>query len=251
MLRTSKGDPIANIDQWTRPKREHQWKAGRSAMELASAWFRSGACACPRELAALLDSHELTRGWKLDEGCPEFVTALPERGEGRNHDLWLRGRSTGGPLTVCVEAKVDESFGNPIGEAIAAALHENPRSGLPNRIKTLLRMLLGENCDPEAPPWRDLRYQLVTACAGTALQASQDASRIGVVVVQEFTGPSVDINAQQRNAADLKMFVREVFPGGQELSDGVLVGPRLLPRSAELIADVQLLIGKIRSTIAS
>jgi hypothetical protein len=36
---------------------------------------------------------------------PECVTALPERGEGRNHDLVMVGKSKKAQVTVCVEAK--------------------------------------------------------------------------------------------------------------------------------------------------
>lgn len=33
------GDPITNWDSWTRPKKDYQWVAGRSATELAKASF--------------------------------------------------------------------------------------------------------------------------------------------------------------------------------------------------------------------
>ena len=33
------GQPIADWHSWTRPKAEYHWRAGRSAMELARAWF--------------------------------------------------------------------------------------------------------------------------------------------------------------------------------------------------------------------
>lgn len=32
---------INSMDDWTRPKKLEHWKAGRSAMELARAWFTS------------------------------------------------------------------------------------------------------------------------------------------------------------------------------------------------------------------
>lgn len=247
MLRNTSGKLISSVDAWARPKSEHQWKAGRSAMELAESWFRGGCCACPGELANLLDSHELTRGWRFVEGRPEFVTALPERGEGRNHDLWLRGSSAAGPLTVCIEAKVDEPFGSLIGEAVATARQRNPASGLPARVRALLEMLTGTAPDPEAEPWRDLRYQVLTALSGTALQAARDGSRIGVLVVQEFMSAAADSDLQRQNEADLKVFLREVFSAVPPSINGVLVGPKLLHRGAALASDVQLLAGKVQS----
>jgi hypothetical protein len=249
VLKNPEGEAITSIDGWTRPKRQYQWKPGRSAMELAASWFRSGACACPSELAALLDSHRLTRDWQFVDGCPELVTALPQRGEGRNHDLWLKGSSAGGPLTVCIEAKVDEPFGNRIGESVDAALRQNAHSGLPARARALLHLLTGMDVAPEAAPWRDLRYQLLTACAGTAIQASFDHSQLGVFVVQEFTGPGVDAALQRQNDEDLKLFVRDVLDV-HELQDGMLVGPTMIRSGPALPSDVQLLVGKIRSSVA-
>ena len=167
VLKNSRGLAIVSIDDWTRPEREYQWKPGHSAMELARSWLRWGKCECPSELGALLDAHAVTRGWQFAEGCPEFVTTLPERGEGRIH-------GAGGPLTLCIEAKVDEPFGESIGETIARARGTNPRSRAPARPRAFAHAALGEVCDPENRQWRDLRYQLLTACAGTALQAARD-----------------------------------------------------------------------------
>ena len=77
MLRDQAGRPITSLDQWPRPKRDYQWKPGRSAMEQARSWFRTGALACPEEIVQLLSSHPLTHGVEWVEGCPEFVTPLP------------------------------------------------------------------------------------------------------------------------------------------------------------------------------
>ena len=79
--------PIEDWQNWTRPKREYQWKEGRSAMELARSWFPSGTLQCPSELQNLLSTNARTADTQFDEGRPEFVTSLPQRGEGRNHDL--------------------------------------------------------------------------------------------------------------------------------------------------------------------
>jgi hypothetical protein len=42
VLKNRTDKPIASWQDWTRPKRDYQWKAGRSAMELARSWFRLG-----------------------------------------------------------------------------------------------------------------------------------------------------------------------------------------------------------------
>jgi hypothetical protein len=110
------GEPINDWQNWTRPKQSYHWKEGRSAMELARSWFRMETPQCPTELQSLLSTNARTANIQFDVGHPEFVTSLPERGEGRNHDLMLKGHTGGEAVVVCVEAKVDEPFGAKIGE---------------------------------------------------------------------------------------------------------------------------------------
>ena len=249
MLTNAMGNLITGIDDWPRPKRDYQWKAGRSAMELARSWFRGNTIACPTALLALLESHDLTRGCTLTAGQPEHVTPLPERGEGRNHDLWLTGTCAAGGVTVCVEAKADETFGERIGDAIQMARRRTPQSGMPARASALLEILIGRPADPEQEPWRGLRYQLFTAVAGTAIQAVADGSSLAVFVVQEFCGPRTNGELQQTNDADLRAFVTTVFPAIPQLETGRLFGPVTLTAGPHLSQPVQLLFGKIRCDV--
>src|SRR5690606_9255321 len=128
-LKDRTGGAILSIEQWTRPKKDHQWAEGRSAMELARAWCPASGVACPAEISALLASHEWTRDIQIEEARPEHVTALPERGEGRNHDLWARCTASGRPFTLCIEAKADEPFGDTIRATCADALKRSPATG--------------------------------------------------------------------------------------------------------------------------
>src|SRR5712692_4427123 len=101
---------------------------GRSAMELAKAWFPDDQLSAPPELMDLLPSHSRLHNQRLVRGVPEFVTSLPVRGEGRNHDLWLLGKTERESITICIEAKADEAFGNDtIAEYRTAALHRSER----------------------------------------------------------------------------------------------------------------------------
>jgi len=219
-------------------------------MELARSWFHGGSLSCPRELRELLESHLLTNGCEFLEGQPEFITALPQRGEGRNHDLWLRASCAAGPVTVCVEAKADETFGDVVGEAIGKAKRRNANTGLPARAEALLDVLFGQKCNPEDLPWRDFRYQLVTAFAGTVLQAARDGSSTAVLVVQEFCGDHLDAALQQQNDADLQSFLHSMAPEAGALRPGALVGPFVLRSNKHLSTDINLLVGKIRCEVS-
>ena len=79
-LKKPNGEPINSWEHWTRPKRDYQWKKGRSAMELARVWFRGGQLAVPKEFEALLADSPRLEYLTLETGIPELVTTLPERG---------------------------------------------------------------------------------------------------------------------------------------------------------------------------
>ena len=70
------GVPIMSWQEWTPPKKEYQWKEGRSAMELTKAWFRDSVPAPPKELLALLDSDPRFDGFEFLNGTPERIDSL-------------------------------------------------------------------------------------------------------------------------------------------------------------------------------
>ncbi|WMT42627.1 hypothetical protein RE628_10075 [Paenibacillus sp. D2_2] len=89
---------IESLDDWLAysppAKGELHWKDGRSAKELAKAWLRTGKPSIPDELQDLLNSHHDTKGFTWEQATPEVVTKLDDfRGNGRNHDMIIWGRS--------------------------------------------------------------------------------------------------------------------------------------------------------------
>ncbi len=236
---------ISKWEDWTKPKRGYQWKAGHSAMELARAWFRTPKSSCPGEVTALLESHSATRGITLKTGRPEYVTPLPERGEGRNHDLWLKGDGPIGRVTVCVEAKAGENFGDLLGKQLQVARKRQANTGAPERARALLTLLYGGEHNPEAAPWRALRYQLITAAAGTALQAKIDSSAAAILVIHEFQSALTGPMRLATNQADLDSFVASLDPATPHVTEGQLIGPIALPVSALLPNGMAFYIGKV------
>jgi hypothetical protein len=180
------GKEITDWRAWTRPKRDYQWRAGRSAMELARAWFAASTPTCPREIADLLASHPQTASLSLIHGIPEHVTALPERGEGRNHDLLLLADGRNGRTVISIEAKVDESFGETVGTYWAKAKRSTEPTRAPERIEALLSMAFGPSALPNSDPWQRFRYQLLTAVTGTAIEAAQRQAAAAIVIVHDF-----------------------------------------------------------------
>ncbi len=150
-IRDANGHVISDWRDWPRPKKPSQWRAARSAMELARSWFTSPYPCVPSEVASLLGTSPLTAGMTVEYARPECVTALPKRGEGRNHDLVMVGRSKKTRVTVCVEAKADESFGEVIGaylrQTVQKAEAEHRPTGLPARVEALLGLVFGTAAD--------------------------------------------------------------------------------------------------------
>lgn len=239
------GDRITDWRAWTRPKRDYQWRAGRSAMELARAWFVSSTPTCPREISDLLASHPRTAGLRLVKGIPEHVTPLPERGEGRNHDLLLLGHLGTGSVVVSVEAKVDESFGETIGTYWNKGRQSAKPTRVPERIEALMSMAFGAAARPDVDPWRGLRYQLLTAAAGTAIEASQQQAGTAVVLVHEFRTESMDDENVAVNTEDFQTFVGVLLGlPANEVVSGQLYGPAVFTLGLHPDRQVEVFIGK-------
>ena len=209
-LKNPSGSPITCYQEWTRPKKSYQWKAGRSAMELARSWFRNDHPSPPDELLSLLHSSTRLNNIQIISGIPEQVTPLPERGEGRNHDLALIGKTDNEQVTVTIEAKADEPFGNDtILEYYTKAIRRR-ESGTPTRVPERIKQLL-DMVDPNVPvkesKWKDIRYQLLTALCGTILQAKIDGSDLAVLIIHEFQSTETDKEKQTKNHHDLERFM--------------------------------------------
>jgi hypothetical protein len=208
------GNEIKDWRSWPRPKRDYHWEPGRSAMELARSWFTSVLPVCPPEIRATLDSHDSTAGTVLSGGKPEHVTGLPESGEGRNHDLLLSGQRNGVPVIVSVEAKVDETFGERLGKYWKRK-RTDKKSRASQRIEALLHHVFGEAARPDQAPWGDLRYQLVTAVAGTAIEAARAGAPMGIVIIHELHTSKASKRKLSKNAEALGEFLSaaRIAPG--------------------------------------
>jgi hypothetical protein len=151
-----------------------------------------------------------------------------------------------------VEAKADEPFGETIGDTCTNVLKRSARTGAVRRVRALLQMVFGETAEPHREPYASLRYQLLTATAGTALQARIDGARRAALVIHEFLGSKTSTVLLERNAADLQAFLG-VLNRGSELafSSGYFAGPwniRIGPADGDTI---QLLLGKVVTELDS
>jgi hypothetical protein len=215
-------------------------------------------------LAELLNSHAGTRGTAIRGGIIEQQTQLPPSEHGpRWHDLALVAQQGRSALTICVEAKADESFGATVEGELEKA-KKRPVTQFRERLDWLTRFLLGlpafnsVDRDTLSAPIRTLPYQLLTATAGTLLEAEVQRTAKAILVIHEFRTSKTDDKKMEHNAAQLNRFLRLLLEHNGaadenlQLHCGQLIGPLPLPgRSVEntgkLPYQIPLFVGKIRT----
>lgn len=241
-LFTPTGAPVADWRAWGAPRKPGRWRPGRSANELARAWFTSPAPVMPAEVAALLESHPATRGLTLEKGFAQYTADLPGgAGENRQFDLLLHGRGPAGPMVIGVEARADETFGARLQKKLRATAESEPDPTVEPRARTLISLLFGvPDADPSTDPWARLRWRLLTGAAAVAHQAAREGATHALFLVHEFKTPIVDEVTDAESAADLDVFAGLLIPGTARLLPGQVAGPvrlesPLLPRAVELL----------------
>jgi hypothetical protein len=240
MISDAKGQKIAGLDDWrlrAAPKGgDLQWKEGRSAYECARAWCDAAASPAgpiPPEIAELLQSHGDTRGVSLRSAIPELSVRFDKlRGEPRNSDLCALADSGSGLLAISIEAKADEPFDKLVKDVLqdaVARIAGDQRTNAVTRIQQLASALLPERTEG-LPSLGDLRYQLLTAVAGTLAYAEQSKAARAVFIVHEFVTSETSDEKHDRNKADLDRFVVRLTGGAvRQLTPGQLIGPVQVP----------------------
>jgi hypothetical protein len=236
---------ISSVEDWEKhapPQEATQWKDGRSARELAKAWFPvPGQMEIPAEFQVLLDSSPMTAGVSLEKAVPELETRFDDcGGKGHHSDLAVWGKVGLNRVTICVEARTDEEFGPLAGEYVVKRARDKPASRVPERFSLLCEGLMGYQSDVV----NRLRYQLFTAVAGTLVEASKYDADIAVLVIHEFLGKTKQ-ELIYRNAEDLNSFVSVLSDGEFEsVPWGKLTGPVMVPGGEYIPAGIPLFIGK-------
>ncbi len=223
------GEHIRSMEDWLRiapPKgKDAQWVDGRSAKELARAWFpEPGDPVVPGELSEMLASCDDIGDVEFHEGWPECPVALDDfPGETRNADLLLTGLCNFGPVIVSVEAKADEELGPTLAKQLSSA--KSDASRIPERVENLCHGLFGRPYDAD-PKLDDLRYQLLTGSAGALIEALNHQAVAAVFCIHEFIGAATDDLKLRRNEGDIGAFIEHLSSGEhRELKPGQVLGP--------------------------
>lgn len=246
-----KGDtPIQSLEQWFElagPKgRETQWVDGRSAKECARAWLDAPNLV-PPEITRLLE--QLGGGPLVVERVePEALLTFDGHGGPRNADIAMWAKDSNGPLSITVEAKADEPFDKLLHEVLAAGLDrrlELPTSGAFTRATDLSQALFWPR-ETGQPGLDRMRYQLMTAAAGTLAMAQRHGAGRAVLVVHEFRSEETSLAKLNANAKDLDAFVKRLSRGEVKVvTPDVLHGPFAVPGAPLFATPAALYVGKV------
>lgn len=253
--------PITTIDEWfdaAPPKGgSSQWVPLRSAYQLAEAWCGSGTPAAPVEFLKMLEAQPLLHGLELLEGWAEHKTYL--RGEQRGprvHDLLLTGRCDAGTVVIGVEGKADEQFDRPLSERWKHAMESSTPTIWPTRLRRLVPALLGleAEVDPGVlnPALADLPYQLLSALAGTLIEAEERDAQVAVLAVHVFTSTATHVERVEQNRAAFKAFIEQLASvPREEVLDDTLYGPFHVPgrEGSRIPSNIPVLIGELTTEL--
>jgi hypothetical protein len=253
---------ISTVDEWRlhgAPKGgDRQWVDGRSAKELAKARCSGGEIVVPLDMARLLASHPSLHALELRSGYAEHKTRL--RGERRGprvHDLLLAGETPRGRVVIGVEAKADETFDATLGERWATAqatLERGEPTNWPVRLRRLCLALLGVDAVSPAGTLEDavatVPYQLLSALAGTLIEADERNAELAVLAVHVFATDRTRPEIVATNKQVFASFVERVTSvPAAEVEDGRLYGPFDVPGGGG-IPQIPTLIGVVTTRAA-
>ena len=248
---SSDGRRLATLADW----RNHggsvswrHWAEGGSTRELARAWLEGDAAT---QVTALLTSVPELGGLVLDHGIAEKETRFDDiPGDPRHHDLLVICRAPAGTVVIGVEGKAGEPFDEPLDAWVMRAEARSERTRAPERLDRLTTAFFGTTLE-EHPLLAPLRYQLVSALAGTLADArDQDAAR-AVLLVHEFETPWTDDDLHRRNAEDLEAFLGQLAPGVERLGAdrAWIAGPLVVAGDGTWLADqTEVYVAKLVTT---
>jgi len=170
---------------------EKHWRSGYSAKTLAHCW--EAADGLPPEVALALRSsaEPLLANLAPVLAVPEFRVPLPGGNRASQNDVFVLAGSSAGPVCIMVEGKVDESFGQTLGE-----WRRNASPGKKERLRFLLRTL-----GMTEIPAGEIRYQLLHRAASALIVGEQYRAAAAVLLVHSFS-------TQRTGWRDYEAFVR-------------------------------------------
>jgi hypothetical protein len=166
---------------------DRQWKRGFSAFESAVSWEladSNNTSGLPEPIADLFrDSHYGHPILML--AVAEHKVDLPGGSAASQSDVWAVVKTSVGMVSLTVEAKANETFGDDILENWLVA--GGTQASIDNR---KLRFDYIRSHLPSSDSFLPVRYQLLHRCAASVIEAKRFGFQHAAFVVQAFNTPS-------------------------------------------------------------
>jgi hypothetical protein len=235
-------DTITNLEEWSKkcpPQQKIHWKPSRSAMETAKLWLKG----IPMEFSNVLNRFNL----HIHLCSPEFITKFDNyKGNGRNHDLLIGAKDSDNKnVIISIESKVDESFGKTIGSYLKEIENKKLKGENTNADKRIIDLKNTLLPDLEQKVFESLRYQLLTAVAGTLAEANMQESKVAIMLIQNICTSELNPKKHKQNQKDLNAFINALSNGKHKTIDnGIVLGPFKFFGNEFINHDVDFWIGK-------
>lgn len=154
---------------------EKQWKSGYSARSLAYCWEESGEM--PLEIVTVLEQSPMLKGLKTIFAIPEHKVSLPGGTSASQNDVWVLAEAEVGLVSIAVEGKVSEPFGETVGKWF-----EKKTRGKEIRLK-----YLSDELGIDYPPPSHIRYQLLHRTVSAIIEAKRFRTKYAAMVVHTFS----------------------------------------------------------------
>lgn len=208
---------ITNLESWKTAfievDKENNWKEGRSACTLAK-YFTTpnieesdGIKKIKEYLEALGFSNP-----KFEYAEIEHPSPFDEYSSPRMQDLVIWGESKKGRILACIEAKVDEEFGDVLNQAYKDAKQEfdknpNSKSKRKARIEELCKKYLNVSAESiNSEDENDIRYQLLHYLAGSICEA-KEYGNVVFMPIMVFKTDEYNKKKGDRNREDYDRFI--------------------------------------------
>ena len=216
-IENTKKQLITNLESWKTAfievDKEKNWEEGRSACTLAK-YFTTpnieesdGIKKIKEYFEALGFSNPRFEYAEIEHPSPFDKYSRP-----RMQDLVIKGESEKGRILACIEAKVDEKFGNEVlNQAYKNAKQykiKHPNSNRQKRIKELCDKYLDVNPEDIKPKDKtNIRYQLLHYLAGSICEANEK-DNVVFMPIMVFKTDEYNKKKGDRNREDYERFIK-------------------------------------------
>ncbi|MEE1002074.1 MAG: hypothetical protein U0L37_08965 [Bacteroidales bacterium] len=216
-IENTKKQLITNLESWKTAfievDKEKNWEEGRSACTLAK-YFTTPNIEESYGIKKIKEYFEALgfSNPRFESAEIEHPSPFDEYSRPRMQDLVIKGESEKGRILACIEAKVDEKFGNEVlNQAYKNAKQykiKYPNSNRQNRIEELCDKYLNVSAESiNSENKNNIRYQLLHYLAGSVCEV-KEKDNVVFMPIMVFKTNKYNETKGERNRKDYERFIK-------------------------------------------